>query len=93
MSEVINESNIEATDSLNPYMITKGIDYMIENCSMTARIGARQWYKDFKNIVDNNGLYSINNNNKFNEYSNTNIENHFINHPIHESFDIIKNVI
>ena len=46
-SEVANESVIEAVDSLNPYIHFKGIAYMIDNCSMTARLGARKWAPRF----------------------------------------------
>ncbi len=42
-SEVVNESVIEAIDSLNPFMRARGIDYMVDNCSITARRGARKW--------------------------------------------------
>jgi ketol-acid reductoisomerase len=42
-SEVANESIIEAVDSLNPYMHFKGVAYMVDNCSTTARLGARKW--------------------------------------------------
>jgi ketol-acid reductoisomerase len=46
-SEVANESIIEAVDSLNPYMDFKGIAHMIDNCSTTARLGARKWAPRF----------------------------------------------
>lgn len=42
-SEVCNESVIEATDSLNPYMHARGVAFMVDNCSTTARLGARKW--------------------------------------------------
>lgn len=42
-SEIVNESIIESVDSLNPYMHYKGVSYMIDNCSTTARLGARKW--------------------------------------------------
>src|SRR5436190_23970010 len=42
-SEIANESVIEAVDSLNPYMHARGVSYMIDNCSTTARLGARKW--------------------------------------------------
>lgn len=42
-SEIVNESVIEAVDSLNPYMHYKGVSYMVDNCSITARLGARKW--------------------------------------------------
>ena len=46
-SEVINESIIESVDSLNPYIDYKGIAFMIDNCSTTARLGARKWAPRF----------------------------------------------
>ena len=42
-SEIVNESVIEAVDSLNPYMHYKGISFMVDNCSTTARLGSRKW--------------------------------------------------
>ncbi|HLV67810.1 MAG TPA: hypothetical protein VKY73_18445, partial [Polyangiaceae bacterium] len=46
-SEVANESVIECVDSLNPYMHARGVSYMIDNCSTTARLGARKWAPRF----------------------------------------------
>ena len=46
-SEIANESVIECTDSLNPYMHARGVSYMIDNCSTTARLGARRWAPTF----------------------------------------------
>lgn len=46
-SEIINESVIEAVDSLNPYMDYKGVAYMVDNCSTTARLGSRKWAGKF----------------------------------------------
>ena len=46
-SEIANESIIEAVDSLNPYMHFRGVAYMIDNCSTTARLGARKWAPRF----------------------------------------------
>jgi ketol-acid reductoisomerase len=42
-SEIANESIIEAVDSLNPYMHARGVAYMVDNCSTTARLGTRKW--------------------------------------------------
>jgi ketol-acid reductoisomerase len=50
-SEIANESIIEAVDSLNPYMSYKGVSYMIDNCSTTARLGARKWASRFDFIL------------------------------------------
>ncbi|MEO8539188.1 MAG: ketol-acid reductoisomerase [bacterium] len=46
-SEVANESVIEAVDSLNPYMHARGVAYMVDNCSTTARLGSRKWAPRF----------------------------------------------
>jgi ketol-acid reductoisomerase len=50
-SEIANESIIEAVDSLNPYMDFKGVAYMVDNCSTTARLGARKWAPRFDYIL------------------------------------------
>jgi len=42
-SEIVNESVIEAVDSLNPFMHYRGVSYMVDNCSITDRLGARKW--------------------------------------------------
>ena len=46
-SEIANESVIESVDSLNPYMHARGVAYMVDNCSTTARLGARKWAPRF----------------------------------------------
>lgn len=47
-SEIVNESVIEAVDSLLPYMHARDIAYMVDNCSRTARLGARRWGPRFQ---------------------------------------------
>ncbi|MBU0729517.1 MAG: ketol-acid reductoisomerase [Proteobacteria bacterium] len=51
LSEVCNESVIEAVDSLNPYMHYKGVAFMVDNCSTTARLGTRKWGPRFDYII------------------------------------------
>jgi ketol-acid reductoisomerase len=46
-SEIANESVIEAVDSLNPCMHERGVAYMVDNCSTTARLGCRRWAPRF----------------------------------------------
>jgi ketol-acid reductoisomerase len=50
-SEIANESIIELVDSLIPYMHARGIAYMIDNCSTTARLGARKWAPRFEAVI------------------------------------------
>ncbi|NCN04354.1 MAG: ketol-acid reductoisomerase [Spirochaetales bacterium] len=50
-SEIVNESVIEAVDSLNPYMHYRGVAYMVDNCSTTARLGSRKWAPRFDYLL------------------------------------------
>ncbi len=52
LSEVANESVIESVDSLNPYMHARGVAYMVDNCSTTARLGSRKWAPRFHYILE-----------------------------------------
>ncbi|MHB8577354.1 MAG: ketol-acid reductoisomerase [Dehalococcoidia bacterium] len=58
-SEIANESIIEAVDSLNPYMHFKGVAYMVDNCSTTARLGARKWAPRFDYILSQQAYTAI----------------------------------
>jgi ketol-acid reductoisomerase len=61
-SEIVNESIIEAVDSLNPYMDYKGVSYMVDNCSTTARLGARKWASRFDYILRQQAFPAIDKN-------------------------------
>ncbi|HLF70757.1 MAG TPA: ketol-acid reductoisomerase [Dehalococcoidia bacterium] len=50
-SEIANESVIESVDSLNPYMHARGVAYMVDNCSTTARLGSRKWAPRFDYVI------------------------------------------
>jgi ketol-acid reductoisomerase len=50
-SEIANESVIECVDSLNPYMHARGVSYMVDNCSTTARLGSRKWAPRFDYLI------------------------------------------
>eukprot|EP01068_Selenidium_serpulae_P005887 Selendium_serpulae@DN4211_c0_g2_i2.p1 len=58
-SEIANESIIEAVDSLNPHMAFKGVSYMVDNCSTTARLGSRKWAPRFDYILDQLAIPAI----------------------------------
>jgi len=82
-SEIVNESIIEATDSLIPYVQKHGLDNMINNCSKTARMGANKWasrldYLLYQNIPHPDLITGL----KVNEHI-------FINHPIHDAIQKI----
>ena len=58
-SEIANESIIEAVDSLNPYMDYQGVSFMVDNCSTTARLGARKWAARFDYILKQLALPAV----------------------------------
>jgi len=86
-SEAINESIVEAIDSLNPYMHFNGPSHMIDNCSDTARQGTRVWAPRFHYVVCMEALPKFHSLGKFNEFDKTDQLTlyNFINSPIHEA--------
>jgi len=66
-SEVINESVIEAVDSLCPYMHYRGVAFMVDNCSFTAKTGSRKWAPRFDYILDQLAYTAVDNGKPVNE--------------------------
>jgi ketol-acid reductoisomerase len=66
-SEVINESVIESVDSLNPYMHARGVSYMVDNCSVTARLGSRKWAPRFDYVLTEQAYTAIDDGDKLDE--------------------------
>jgi len=58
-SEAANESVIESVDSLNPYMHARGVAYMVDNCSTTARLGSRKWAPRFDYLLTQQAYVAI----------------------------------
>ena len=58
-SEVCNESIIEAVDSLNPYMHARGVAFMVDNCSYTARLGSRKWAPRFDYVLEQQAFAAV----------------------------------
>ena len=46
-------------DSLNPYMHARGVAFMVDNCSYTARLGSRKWAPRFDYILDQQAYVAI----------------------------------
>ncbi len=76
-SEICNETIIEAVDSLNPYMAARGVDYMIDNCSTTARLGARKWGPRFAQMVSGDVIP------KTGDEPPVEFRQWYLNHPVH----------
>ena len=81
-SEVINESIIESVDSLNPYIDYKGIAFMIDNCSTTARLGARKWAPRFDYNLRQQAYTELQNGQQVNQE----LVQSFKSHPVHAAF-------
>merc|ERR1719503_11230 len=60
-SEIVNESVIEAVDSLCPYMHYRGVAFMVDNCSFTAKTGSRKWAPRFDYILDQLAYTAVDN--------------------------------
>ncbi|GAA2575141.1 hypothetical protein GCM10010435_58710 [Winogradskya consettensis] len=80
-SEIANESVIEATDSLNPYMHARGVAFMVDNCSTTARLGSRKWAPRFDYLLTQTAYPSADDTNT---QWDTTLVKAFEQHPIHE---------
>ncbi len=86
-SEVVNESIIEAVDSLNPYMHYNGVSYMVDNCSTTARLGSRKWAPRFDYMLYQSAFPSIVSEDE--KRSDKPIEQ-FRNHPAHKALETLS---
>lgn len=84
LSEVINESVIESVDSLNPYMHARGVAYMVDNCSTTARLGSRKWAPKFDYNLSQQAYVAIDENEKLDE----SLFTAFLNHKIHDAISV-----
>jgi ketol-acid reductoisomerase len=84
LSEIVNESVIEATDSLNPYMHARGIAYMVDNCSITARLGSRKWAPRFDYAMVQESFPALDA-----QQSDQGPSSKFESHPIHGVLDTV----
>jgi ketol-acid reductoisomerase len=84
VSEICNESVIEAVDSLNPYMHFKGIAYMVDNCSITARLGTRKWGPRWDHVTMQQAFVRMANDEPIDPV----LMYAFKNHPVHQALKI-----
>ncbi|MCK6626788.1 MAG: ketol-acid reductoisomerase [Anaerolineae bacterium] len=83
-SEIANETIIEAVDSLNPYMDFKGVAYMVDNCSTTARLGSRKWAPRFDYILRQQAFTALDQGNQVDEE----LFDSFIHSDIHQVLSV-----
>ena len=83
-TEIANESIIESVDSLNPYMDYKGVAFMIDNCSTTARLGARKWAPRFDYILTQQTFTQLDDDVQVDEV----LFDEFINNDVHDALAV-----
>ncbi|TKY48928.1 Ketol-acid reductoisomerase [Spatholobus suberectus] len=83
-SEIINESVIEAVDSLNPFMHARGVSFMVDNCSTTARLGSRKWAPRFDYILTQQALVAVDNGRPINR----DLISNFLSDPVHGAIEV-----
>lgn len=84
LSEIVNESVIESVDSLNPFMHARGVSYMVDNCSTTARLGARKWAPRFDYNLTQQAYVKVDSGAAEAAEDRQHFEN-FLRHPIHDA--------
>ncbi|KAG7342043.1 ketol-acid reductoisomerase [Nitzschia inconspicua] len=83
-SEVVNESVIEAVDSLCPYMHYRGVAFMVDNCSFTAKTGSRKWAPRFDYILDQLAYTAVDNGVPIDNGLISEFENHKVHQAVEE---------
>jgi ketol-acid reductoisomerase len=79
-SEIANESVVELVDSLIPYMHARGVAAMIDNCSLTSRLGARKWAPRFEAAISQQMLPALETGSVHDQALLTRLDTH----PIHD---------
>jgi len=85
-SEIVNESVIEAVDSLNPYMHFRGVSYMVDNCSTTARLGSRKWAPRFDYILTQQAFVDVD----AGKAVDRKLIEAFRNNPVHKPMEVLS---
>jgi len=83
-TEIVNESVIEAVDSLCPYMHAKGVAFMVDNCSRTARLGSRKWAPRFDYMLEQQAYVDLDNNVPVDQAK----IDKFVNNPVHKAVEV-----
>ncbi|CAI0393878.1 unnamed protein product [Linum tenue] len=84
-SEIINESLIEAVDSLNPFMHARGVSFMVDNCSTTARLGSRKWAPRFDYILTQQAFVAVD---AAGASVNRDLISNFLSDPVHAAVEV-----
>mmetsp|Transcript_8261 Transcript_8261/g.19255 ORF Transcript_8261/g.19255 Transcript_8261/m.19255 type:complete len:560 (+) Transcript_8261:63-1742(+) len=83
-TEIVNESVIEAVDSLCPYMHAKGVAFMVDNCSRTARLGSRKWAPRFDYMLEQQAYVDLDANKAVDQAK----IDKFLKNPVHKAVEV-----
>ncbi|CAM0881915.1 unnamed protein product [Alopecurus aequalis] len=83
-SEIINESVIESVDSLNPFMHARGVAFMVDNCSTTARLGSRKWAPRFDYVLTQQAFVTVDKKTPINQ----DLISNFMSDPVHGAIEV-----
>ncbi|XP_047060002.1 ketol-acid reductoisomerase, chloroplastic-like [Lolium rigidum] len=83
-SEIINESVIESVDSLNPFMHARGVAFMVDNCSTTARLGSRKWAPRFDYVLTQQAFVTVDKKSPINQ----DLISNFMSDPVHGAIEV-----
>ncbi len=84
LSEICNETVIEAVDSLTPFMHARGPAHMADNCSETARLGTRKCAPRFDHVTRQQVMTNYRYNKKLPNIWLEEAQNH----PIHDALAV-----
>ncbi|KAJ8598359.1 hypothetical protein CTAYLR_003025 [Chrysophaeum taylorii] len=87
-SEIVNESVIEAVDSLCPYMHYRGVAFMVDNCSRTARLGSRKWAPRFDYLLEQQAFTAVDQS----DLDTDHLITAFLNNPVHDAIDVCRSL-
>lgn len=82
-TEIINESVIKSVDSLNPFMHARGVSFMVDNRSTTARLGSRKWGPRFDHKLTQLDLVVVD----MGAHVNQNLISNFVSDPVHGAIE------
>ncbi|KAJ4845763.1 hypothetical protein Tsubulata_050809 [Turnera subulata] len=83
-TEIVNESVIESVDSLNPFMRARGLSFMVDNASTTARLGSRKWAPRFDYILTQQAYVAVDNGTLLNQ----DLISSFLSDPVHGALQV-----
>ncbi|NTW14791.1 MAG: ketol-acid reductoisomerase [Candidatus Moranbacteria bacterium] len=91
-SEVCNESIIEAIKSLSPLMHAKGVGFMVDSCSPTARLGTRKRGPQFMTVIREEVLPGFDQSMGM-PSSETHLFQEFLTHPVHSALALCLHLV